>query len=424
MGANSVEFELVDDELRPEDFREAIGRIRRLFTLRINIPYNLIAALLATYFGALLLRVPLIEPVEIPFIGADFYFIALSFFLFFLLLAFLTMSQTGIDLFHGPTRFFLVRIVSSVVLYILVIGSLLLVWRLIAGPLLTYFMIIIVSFWFLFQISFLFRGCKSMAFKLHHRRSSRFIALLVFLVAIITTVIVWLYSNNLIGRWVQNQLGLSLPRIPIQIFGERMNVTLASGAVLLIFSVFTIFSFLRRRLLEFLIFWFYLLYHYGLLAMNLAKNMDPTKVFTVSPASGINLELPTRVIDLILMVVTIIWVVHSLAHQAATANIATRWRWINDFSMTHFFFSMAIVYLAGLFFFNTVEIGIPGLEHASLKLIQAGIHGVMLAFGLLFVTGETLLWLVSLPFRLLYWLLTHPWVLLILAILGVIITMV
>ncbi|MFQ6124401.1 MAG: hypothetical protein ACE5R6_07335 [Candidatus Heimdallarchaeota archaeon] len=425
MGEHSNEYKwmLVEDELIPEDFSEAIGRIRRIFTLRINIPYNLIVAAVITYFGALLVRFQYIGLIKIPLISRvtgdpGINFIAMSFFLLFLLLTFLTMFPTGIDLFHGPTRFFLVRIVSTSVLYIFVIGLLLLVWRVFSNTV-TLLMLLIVFFWLMFQVSFLFRGCKSIAFRIHHRRGSKFLAFLAFLAAIVATGVVWLYSNNLIvDFWIHQRLP-NVPSLLIQPFGSRITVTLASGAILLIFGVFSFFALIRRRLLEFLLFWFYLLYHYGLFAMNLARNIDPSRAFTVSPISGVEFELPVRFVDLILMVVTIIWVVHSLAYQAATTSIASRWYTINDFSMTHFFFSMAIVYIAGLLFFNATEFIIPGLPHASLKLIQAGIHGVMVAIGLLFVAGETIIWIVSLPFRVLYWLLKHPGVFLVLVFIGV-----
>jgi len=273
-----------------------------------------------------------------------------------------------------------------------------------------------------------------MAFKIHHRHRSGALTVLVFMAAIVTTGIVWFYSNNLIGIWVYTRFpGLSLPHTRIKVFETQIIITLASGAVLIIFGVFTVFSFLRKKLLEFLIFWFYLLYHYGLLAMNLVRNvvLDPD---SVSPALDVGFELPlspitevayappTRFVDRALLIITILWVVHSMAHQMTTTSLGARWRWINDFSTTHFFFAMAIVYLAGLLFFNTTEFIIPGLLHASLKLIQAGIHGAMFALGLVFVTSETILWVVSLPFRLLYWLFRHPWVLVLLILLGFIVT--
>ncbi|MFX0208025.1 MAG: hypothetical protein ACFFDT_18710, partial [Candidatus Hodarchaeota archaeon] len=347
-------------------------------------------------------------------------FIAMSFFLFFLLLTFLTMFPTGINLFHGPTRFFLVRIVSSVVLYLFVVGILLLVWRVLSDTVIL-LMLLIVFFWLMFQVSFLFRGCKSIAFKIHHRRGSKFIAFLAFLAIIVATGIVWLYSNNLITDFWTHQRLPDVPSLLIRPFGRSMTVSLASTAILLIFGVFTFFAFIRRRLLEFLLFWSYLLYHYGLFAMNLARNINPTRSFSITPVSGVEFELPIRFLDLILMVVTIIWVVHSLAHQAATTSIGSRWYTINDFSMTHFFFSMAIVYIAGLLLFNVTDFLILGLPTSSLKLIQAGIHGVMVAIGLLFVAGETILWIVSLPFRVLYWLLKHPAVFLVLIIFGFVI---
>ncbi len=425
LGENAKEFKwmVVEDELIPEDFRQAIGRIRRIFTLRINIPYNLIVVAIITYFGALLVRLKFIGLIKIPLISRmtgdpGLNFIAMSFFLFFLLLTFLTMFPTGINLFHGPTRFFLVRIVSSVILYVFVVGILFLVWRVFSDTVIL-LMLLIVFFWFMFQVSFLFRGCKSIAFKIHHRRGSKFLAFLAFLGVIIATGVVWLYSNHLIIDFWTFQRLPDVPSLSIRPFNSRITVTLASGAILLIFGVFSFFALIRRRLLEFLLFWSYLLYQYGLFVMNLARNIDPTRTFTVSPISGVEFELPVRFLDLILMVVTIIWVVHSLAHQTVTSSVASRWYTINDFSMTHFFYSMAIVYIAGLLFFNVTEFLIPGFPHASLKLIQAGIHGVMVALGLLFVAGETIIWIVSLPFRVLYWLLKHPAVFLILVFIGI-----
>jgi len=430
------EWEMVEDEMRPEHFKESIGRIRRLFTLKINIPYNLITAAIALYFGALLLRIKAIPFIRIPFISrvtgdSGINFIALSFFLFFLLLTVFTTFQTGIDLFHGPTRFFFVRIISAVVVYLLVVGTLLVAWSFFSDVVI-YFILLILFFWLLFQVSFFFRGCKSMAFNFHHRRRSKLITLLTFLTAIIGTIIIWFLSNDLVGIWVQTRFsGVSIPRTRINVFGKSKIVTLASGAILIIFGVFSFFTFLRKKLLEFLLFWFYLLYHYGLLAMNLVRNIVLDPGASVGPVEDIGFELPvsaitdvsfappTRLLDLALLIITILWVVHSLAYQTTTTSIGTRLRWINDFSTTHFFFAMAIVYLAGLLFFNTTEFIIPGLPHASLKLIQAGIHLVMLAIGLIFVVGETLIWIISLPFRLLYWLLKRPWILAVLVIVGI-----
>ena len=79
-----VEFELVEDELRPENFREAMGRVRRILTIKINIPYSFIAAAIALYFGGLLVR--LFKPFRIPLIShvtedTGTNFIALSFFI-------------------------------------------------------------------------------------------------------------------------------------------------------------------------------------------------------------------------------------------------------------------------------------------------------------------------------------------------------
>ncbi|MFX0199381.1 MAG: hypothetical protein ACFFCW_24925, partial [Candidatus Hodarchaeota archaeon] len=248
MGANSKEFKwiIVEDELLPEDFSEAFGRIRRIFTLRINIPYNLIVAAVITYFGALLVRLQYVRLIKIPLISQvtedpGLNFIAMSFFLFFLLLTFLTMFPTGIDLFHGPTRFFLVRIVSSVVLYVFVVGILFLVWRVFSDTVIL-LMLLIVFFWLMFQVSFLFRGCKSLAFKIHHRRGSKFLAFLAFLAAIVATGIVWFYSNILIADfWVYQKLP-DVPSLMIRPFGRSMIITLASGAVLLIFGVFSFFT--------------------------------------------------------------------------------------------------------------------------------------------------------------------------------------
>ena len=406
-----IEFELVEDELRPENFREAMGRVRRILTIKINIPYSFIAAAIALYFGGLLVR--LFKPFRIPLIShvtedTGTNFIALSFFIFFLFLTAFTTTQTGINLFHGETRFLFMRIISSIILYLMAVGGLLLVWRVFSDAVIL-LILLIVFFWLLIQISFIFRGTKLMALNINHRKHPRTLTFLALILAGIVTGIVWYFTNDLIGIFVRNRFpDVTLPNGRINLFGESIRVTLASAAVLLIFGILSIFSLLRKKLLEFLVFWFYLLYHYGLLAMNLAQNVELADEVALSSVSNTIFQLPTRYLDLILLILTVLWVVHSLAHQTASTKLASRWSGINDFSTTHFFFAMAIVYMAGLLFFNTTEFVIPGLPHASMKLIQAGIHAVMFGLGLLLIASETLIWIISLPFRLLYWLIKHP----------------